>query len=367
MKFPASLTAYEAFLHAELGPEIVEEGLAEKRAKMADGAFAFLRATYWRWAEIVPELAPALMDAPRVLAVGDIHLANYGTWRDADGRLVWGVNDYDEAAEMPWALDPLRLVASALLTGGNRDAAGIAAAVIEGYRAGLAEPKPAVLERGNAALRGAVMVPEAERAAFWEKLAKKRRRFEKADPKSRPVLPPRYVAALHAALPRGAGEPAIWYRSAGLGSLGRPRWVAEADRRGEVVIREAKGVVPSAWTRRDGGGPRAIRCAEIASGRFRAPDPWYRVTDGVAVRRLSPNSRKVDIEGEEGIGLDVALGADMLRAMGAELAAVHLGTGDARDAIAKDLDRRPKGWLAEAAKTAASTVAAEHADYAGKR
>ena len=30
------------------------------------------------------------MDAPQVLSVGDLHLENFGTWRDADGRLVWG-------------------------------------------------------------------------------------------------------------------------------------------------------------------------------------------------------------------------------------------------------------------------------------
>ena len=50
-----------------------------------------------------------------VLAVGDIHLENFGTWRDADGRLVWGVNDFDEAAEMPYVLDLIRLATSALV------------------------------------------------------------------------------------------------------------------------------------------------------------------------------------------------------------------------------------------------------------
>ncbi len=52
------------------------------------------------------------MDAPQVLAVGDMHLENFGTWRDADGRLVWGVNDFDEAAVMPYPLDLVRLAAS---------------------------------------------------------------------------------------------------------------------------------------------------------------------------------------------------------------------------------------------------------------
>ena len=32
---------------------IDKEDLAEKHKKMADGAFQFLRATYWRWAETI--------------------------------------------------------------------------------------------------------------------------------------------------------------------------------------------------------------------------------------------------------------------------------------------------------------------------
>ena len=59
-------------------------------------------------------VCPDLANAPSVLAVGDIHLENFGTWRDAEGRLVWGVNDYDEAAEMPYILDLVRLAVSAL-------------------------------------------------------------------------------------------------------------------------------------------------------------------------------------------------------------------------------------------------------------
>ena len=34
---------------------------------------------------------------PAVLAVGDLHTENFGTWRDAEGRLIWGINDFDEA------------------------------------------------------------------------------------------------------------------------------------------------------------------------------------------------------------------------------------------------------------------------------
>jgi hypothetical protein len=37
------------------------------------------------------------MEAPRVLCVGDLHVGSFGTWRDAEGRLCWGVDDFDDA------------------------------------------------------------------------------------------------------------------------------------------------------------------------------------------------------------------------------------------------------------------------------
>ena len=45
-----------------------------------------------------------------------------------------------------------------------------------------------------------------------------------------------------------------------------------------------------------GRGAQALRCYEIATGAYRAPDPWYAVADDVIVRRLSPNNRKLDAE-----------------------------------------------------------------------
>jgi hypothetical protein len=373
MDILASTWGYEAYLRAELGEEVVEEGLAEKRAEMAAAPFPFLRATYWRWSETVLGIAPELAGAPAVLAVGDIHLENFGTWRDADGRLVWGVNDYDEAAEMPYVLDLLRLATSGLLAGPEEGAPGaesIAEALLEGYASGLEEPGPAILDRKLDWLRHQVMVPEAHRREFWDKLRRKRKKFEARKEEERPRLWWRYEAALRAALPAGAAEPRIWYRSAGLGSLGRPRWVAQAKWCGDWVLREAKGIVPSAWTREHPGKGRAIRCIEIATGRHRAPDPWYRVVDGVAVRRLSPNNRKIETDRpaplatadgpEETLGRDILLSPQMLQAMGRELASIHLGIGDAGDGIRRDLAGRGRDWLSDAAVRAARAVAAEH-------
>ena len=48
-----------------------------------------------------------------MLGVGDLHVENFGTWRDAEGRLIWGINDFDEACPMPYTIDLVRLAASA--------------------------------------------------------------------------------------------------------------------------------------------------------------------------------------------------------------------------------------------------------------
>ena len=99
-----SARQYENWLREQLHGDVLDQDLAKKHDKMRKSAFVFLRATYWRWAEMIFDVCPDLVNGTQLLAVGDIHIENYGTWRDVDGRLVWGVNDFDEAAQMPEAL-----------------------------------------------------------------------------------------------------------------------------------------------------------------------------------------------------------------------------------------------------------------------
>src|SRR5215831_6599998 len=119
---------------------LVRPDIDEKHRRMQLGPFLFLRATFYRWCQLWHGEAGDAGRATRVLAVGDLHLENFGTWRDADGRLVWGVNDFDEAAEMPYVLDLVRLVTSAQLAPrrhpevSDRAAAN---AVLRGYYEGL--------------------------------------------------------------------------------------------------------------------------------------------------------------------------------------------------------------------------------------
>ena len=104
---------YETWLSARL--TLVPADLKLKHEYMAEGAFAFLRATFYRWIQIWPVICPELAAAPAVLAVGDLHCENFGTWRDAEGRLIWGINDFDEVYLMPYTIDLVRLAASVCL------------------------------------------------------------------------------------------------------------------------------------------------------------------------------------------------------------------------------------------------------------
>ena len=87
--------------------------LAFKHQQMSSGLFPFLRATFYRWAQIWPEVLGRRDNGPSLLAVGDLHLENFGTWRDTEGRLVWGINDFDEVDFMPYTMDLVRLATSA--------------------------------------------------------------------------------------------------------------------------------------------------------------------------------------------------------------------------------------------------------------
>src|SRR4029079_1809429 len=126
---------YERWLKKHVA--VVETDVQQRHKEMAPSLFAFLRATFYRWAALWSEVCPDLHKTPRVLAVGDLHVENFGTWRDAEGRLVWGVNDFDEVARMPYAVDLVRLVTSAILAEReNRlsiNAADAATAVLQGY------------------------------------------------------------------------------------------------------------------------------------------------------------------------------------------------------------------------------------------
>src|SRR5947209_7133334 len=104
---------YEAWLGRHL--RLLPEDLELKHERMRLGPFPFLRATFYRWAQTWAGICGQATPGPMVLAIGDLHLENFGTWRDAEGRLVWGINDFDEAWALPYTNDLIRLATSALI------------------------------------------------------------------------------------------------------------------------------------------------------------------------------------------------------------------------------------------------------------
>lgn len=148
MNFIKATRNYEKWLGGHL--RLVPADLALKHRYMADSFFAFFRGTFYRWAQLWPEVCAPLASAPEVVAVGDLHVENFGTWRDAEGRLVWGINDFDEAFPMACTNDLTRLLASVQIACPEGrlkiEAKAAAEILLGGYRKGLqAGGKPFVL------------------------------------------------------------------------------------------------------------------------------------------------------------------------------------------------------------------------------
>jgi Uncharacterized protein conserved in bacteria (DUF2252) len=183
---------YETWLRDQCS--VVKRDLDRKHKRMASSAFMFLRATYYRWARKIEKWCPEMSDAPHVLAVGDVHTENFGIWRDKEGRLVWGINDFDEAAPMPYLFDLVRLATSATLAPGlPLTSAEVATAILQGYQRGLEKPRPTLLGEHQAWMRPLLDYSGQASRKFWRKVSK----YSKVKPH------PKVVAArLRQSLPR---------------------------------------------------------------------------------------------------------------------------------------------------------------------
>lgn len=329
---------YETWLAEHI--RVIRSDLEVKHELMARDPFSFFRATFYRWMQLYPEVCPKAWSAPRVLAVGDLHVENYGTWRDTEGRLVWGINDFDEAFTLPYTIDLVRLAASAALAiklNHLRFApANACAALLEGYSEALATGgEPFVLSEKHAWLREAVTGRERDPVLFWQKFA--------ALPSIK--APTSVTALLRGAMPERDLKFRIVHRRAGLGSLGRQRFTAIASWEGGNLAREAKALLPSACVWAGAGRDPRIYYAHMLRQIVRAPDPFMSMRSGWILRRLAPYCSRIELQ-----QLPRGPYAEkLLRVMGKELANVHLGTRKAISAVRRDLRNRAPKWLHHAA------------------
>ncbi|HEY2070212.1 MAG TPA: DUF2252 family protein [Rhizomicrobium sp.] len=340
---------YEAWLRRRI--TLVPSDLALKHKTMRQTGFGFLRATYYRWAQLWPVLCAEAASAPRILCVGDLHIENFGTWRDAEGRLIWGVNDFDEAHHAAYANDLVRLAASAMIAAeeGALDLDGkeACAALLEGYAHGMAEKdaRPFVLEESHAVLRDLALGKLRSAKKFWKKIEA----CKTADP------PKAVRKLLKSHLPKGTEHTTFVSRTAGAGALGVPRYAATGDLNDSFVAREAKARAPSAFGWVSGTDVPKTCEEEVVARAIRVLDPFLHVTPDWLVRRLAPHCERIELA-------DIAIARetrDVLVAMGAETANIHRGNRIARGPIRLDLARGKAGWLHANAQIMADAVLAD--------
>lgn len=336
---------------------VLSSDLRSKHALMKKTSFEFLRGAFYRWAQLWPSVCAELCRAPKVLAVGDLHVNSFGTWRDAEGRLCWGVDDFDEAYPLAYTNDLVRLAASLRIV---LDAEGLSIkfkdgcdAILEGYSQSLREGGcPIVLAEHEQRLGRLGVDSFKSPVNFWDKLNDL--------PQIRQALDRNLKRALEETLPEARLEYKVVRRQAGLGSLGQERFVAIAKWKGGCIAREAKRMVPSACAWLHGQtGQRQSWYEEAIRSAIRSPDPYQRIDGEWLIRRLSPDSNPIDIQ-----MLPKHRDEEMLlRAMGSEAANVHLGTNRQTRKILKDLRTRKTSWLRDAALRMAKILGKDWKQY----
>ena len=336
---------------------VLKKDLRLKHAAMKSGAFPFLRSTYYRWAQVWPAVCPELAKAPRVLAVGDLHVENFGTWRDVEGRLVWGVNDFDESNSVSYANDLVRLAVSAHLAAeaGHLplDRRDICDTILDGYRTGLLDGgKPYLLGENHVWLRNIAEGELRDPVVFWKKIDALATLKEK--------IPVSAIDALEHLMPARDLPYRVAHRIAGLGSLGHERYVAIADWGGGKIAREAKSLAPSAAHRASNEtGPSEVLYNSIISHAIRCPDPFVQLRGRWIVRRLSPHCSRIELSQIKAEGVEMRL----LHAMGWETANVHLGTQSAVRLILRHLRKQKSKWLHSASEDMLRAVREDWKDW----
>ena len=337
---------------------LVKPDLDLKHKIMAEDPFSFLRGTFYRWAQVWMDLCPDLARAPEVSAVGDLHVENFGTWRDGEGRLVWGVNDFDEVYPMPYTNDLIRLAVSANLAVASghlkMHSAAVSKAILDGYVASLKSGgRPFVLEEHHPWLRTIANSELRNPERFWNKMD---------ELPSVEDVPKSARRALQSLLPERDMAFRVAHRVAGVGSLGHERFVAIADWQGDRIAREAKALTASACVWAYGQKAKGSLYNEILETARRDPDPFVRVRGRWLVRRLAPDCSRIELT-----TLPAKVDEKhLLESMGFETANIHLGSQKTMKAVRKDLSKRGKNWLHEAAKIMIDSVNEDYEDWCKK-
>src|SRR5262249_33266001 len=161
--------------------------------------------------------------------------------------------------------------------------------ILAGYKKGLRGGGcPYVLAEDHRWLHSMVTGVLRDPEQFWKKLD--------GLPAWKGRIPKSARKALERMLPERKIEYRIAHRIAGLGSLGRERYVAIAYYRGAKIAREAKALAPSAcvWAAK-GRVSERICYQEILDDAVRAVDPFVHLKGRWIARRLAPDCSRVEL------------------------------------------------------------------------
>jgi hypothetical protein len=342
---------YETWLGEQI--PVVAGELDRKHVEMSAHEYRFLRGTYYLWLVRVGELLPDVLARPQVPIVGDLHVENYGTWRDQSQIRRWGVNDFDELARGSWLLDLLRLATSAVLAPHialpDKD---ICAIVLSAWLDGDAREAVDLKEKGAGHLRA--LVPEfASAQAFYASLANE----------APATGAPPAVAASAAQVAEPGWQPTWHEHVAGTGSLGHRRVVGVGPAGdGTMHAREAKQLGPgtAVWAASHVSGlpvpddrlyPVAMRAVSGPAGAARVDD-WQ-------IRDLAPDVVRIELS-----GLAHRDTERLLRSMAKAVADVHGSEPAALTAARADAASLPDGALHEAVRQMVKSTRADFAAYA---
>ena len=114
----------------------LEHLLPIKYGRMLESPFAFLRGSA---VVMAADLATTPATGLDVVLCGDAHLSNFGVFATPERKLVFDINDFDEAYPGPWEWDLKRLATSAVVAGrengfGEKACLRMAVAVAETYQ-----------------------------------------------------------------------------------------------------------------------------------------------------------------------------------------------------------------------------------------
>jgi len=351
---------YEHWLTGQI--PIVQADLEAKHHEMSTSPVRFLRGTYYLWLRRVVELVPDLLAHPEVPLIGDLHIENYGTWRDRKGALRSGVNDFDELGWGSYRLDLVRLATSAVLA----PAVGLSRkklceVLLDEWQSAAPHAAARMDDPASRHLRS-LMPPLMASKKYFATLERGERVTADAIP-----------APIRNAVKRTVSQdwsPSWHVRLAGTGSLGHPRYDAVGVAKQKPVAREVKllGPATAEWVHSVETGDQAAlvpQSDELLYGHVMAaiqgPADTRRL-HGWQIRVLAPDVVRIELA-----GLRAKDAECVIRSMARATVNVH-GSDPARLAAARaDCAQARAGWMRDAVEVMAKDTMACFEQWSGRK